>query len=209
MRNAPQQARRSALILASFAAIITLLLAGTWLATRQRVEANHAAMRAALLAQALPAALFDNDLAASAQPLPEAAAQYLNARPAAQVYLARKAGQPSGMVFEAAAPNGYGGRIELLVGIAADGKVQGVRVLGHKETPGLGDYIDLAVSDWARQFTGRDSKADNSAWRVKKDGGELDYVSGATISARAVAAAVGRVAAYYRDHRQALLQGTS
>ena len=208
MRSARQQARRSALILASFAAIITLLLAGTWLLTRQQVEANHAAMRTALLAQALPAALFDNDLAASAQPLPPAAAQYLNARPAANVYLARKAGVPSGVVFEAAAANGYGGRIELLVGMAADGKVQGVRVLSHKETPGLGDYIDLSVSNWARQFSGRDSKADNAVWRVKKDAGELDYVSGATISARAVAAAVGRVAAYYRDHRQTLLQGT-
>lgn len=207
MRNAPQQARRSALILASFAAVITLLLAGTWLATRAQVEANQNAARAALLAQALPADLFDNDLAASRQPLPEAAAWLLNGRAAANIYRASKVGQPSGVVFEAAAPNGYGGRIELLVGIAADGKLQGVRVVNHKETPGLGDYIDLSVSSWARQFIGRDSDTQRS-WQVRKDGGDLDYVSGATISARAVAAAVGRVADYFRDHRSALLQGT-
>ncbi|MFC3533585.1 electron transport complex subunit RsxG [Vogesella facilis] len=207
MRSAPRQARRSALTLAAFAATVTLLLAGTWLATRARVEANQNAARAMLLAQALPAELFDNDLAASRQPLPEAAALYLNGRPAANLYLARKAGQPSGVVFEAAAPNGYGGRIELLVGIAADGKLQGVRVLAHKETPGLGDYIDLSVSDWARQFSGRSSAAPAPGWQLKKDGGALDYVSGATISARAVAAAVGRVAGYFRDHRQQLLQG--
>lgn len=207
MRSAPQQARRSALILASFAAVITLLLAGTWLATRARVEANQNAARAALLAQALPADLFDNNLAASRQPLPEAAAWLLNGRAAANVYRASKAGQPSGVVFEAAAANGYGGRIELLVGIAADGKLQGVRVVNHKETPGLGDYIDLSVSSWARQFVGRDSDTQRS-WQVRKDGGDIDYVSGATISARAVAAAVGRVADYFRDHRSALLQGT-
>ncbi|MEQ6289438.1 electron transport complex subunit RsxG [Vogesella sp. GCM10023246] len=207
MRSASHQARRSALILACFAAIITLLLAGTWLATRARVEANQNAARAALLAQALPAGLFDNDLTASRQPLPEAAAWLLNGHAAANVYRASKAGQPSGVVFEAAAPNGYGGRIELLVGIAADGKLQGVRVVNHKETPGLGDYIDLSVSSWARQFVGRDSDTQRS-WQVRKDGGDLDYVSGATISARAVAATVGRVADYFRDHRSALLQGT-
>ncbi|WP_174875628.1 RnfABCDGE type electron transport complex subunit G [Vogesella oryzae] len=206
MRSAPRQARRSALILASFAAAITLLLAGTWLATRAQVAANQSAARAALLTQALPAALFDNDLAASRQPLPEAAAWLLNGRAAANVYRASKAGRPSGVVFEAAAPNGYGGRIDLLIGIAADGKLQGVRVVGHKETPGLGDYIDQSVSSWARQFSGRDT-ASHRDWKVKKDGGDIDYVSGATISARAVAAAVGRVSGYFRDHRAALLQG--
>ena len=204
MRNAAAQARRSALTLAAFAATATLLLAGTWLATHQQVAANEAATRAALLAQALPADSFDNNLATSAVPLPAAIAQQLAQRDAANVYLARRNGQLSGVVLEAAAPNGYGGRIELLVGIARDGTVQGVRVVSHRETPGLGDYIDLAVSPWARQFAGKPA---TSRWAVKKDGGDTDYVSGATISARAVSAAVARCSDYYRTAQARLLQG--
>lgn len=204
MRKAATQARRSALTLAAFAATATLLLAGTWLATHQQVAANEAATRAALLAQALPAGSFDNDLAASALPLPRSVAQQLVQRDAAKVYLARQHGQLSGVVLEAAAPNGYGGRIELLVGIARDGTVQGVRVVSHRETPGLGDYIDLAVSPWARQFAGKPA---DSRWAVKKDGGDTDYISGATISARAVSAAVARCSDYYRSAQARLLQG--
>lgn len=204
MRKAAAQARRSALTLAAFAATATLLLAGTWLATHQQVAANEAATRAALLAQALPAGSFDNNLATSAVPLPPAIAQQLAQRDAANVYLARRNGQLSGVVLEAAAPNGYGGRIELLVGIARDGTVQGVRVVSHRETPGLGDYIDLAVSPWAQQFAGKPA---TSRWAVKKDGGDIDYVSGATISARAVSAAVARCSDYYRTAQTRLLQG--
>jgi len=204
MRKAAAQARRSALTLAAFAATATLLLAGTWLATHQQVAANEAATRAALLAQALPAGSFDNKLAASAVALPPAIAQQLAQRDAANVYLARLNGQLSGIVLEAAAPNGYGGRIELLVGIARDGTVQGVRVVSHRETPGLGDYIDLAVSPWAQQFAGKPA---TSRWAVKKDGGDIDYVSGATISARAVSAAVARCSDYYRTAQTRLLQG--
>ncbi|KZE25929.1 electron transport complex protein RnfG [Crenobacter luteus] len=199
MKHTPQaQAMRSALTLLAFAVVATAVLGTTWALTADQIAANEAAARAALLSQALPPGSFDNDLVADARPLPARDAAMLG-RDTARVYPARLAGRLSGRVFEAAAPNGYGGRIELLVGVDAAGAVTGVRVVSHKETPGLGDYIDSAKSAWSAQFAGV-ADAPGMAWAVKKDGGRFDAPAGATISARAVAAAVGRVARYAREH---------
>jgi electron transport complex protein RnfG len=109
------------------------------------------------------------------------------------------------VVLEAAAADGYSGEIKLLVGILADGRLGGVRVIAHKETPGLGDYIDIARSEWIRQFDGKaldDPPADG--WKVRKDGGRFDYMAGATITPRAIVRAVRRVLEYHADHRAAL-----
>ncbi|HEY5791334.1 MAG TPA: RnfABCDGE type electron transport complex subunit G, partial [Gammaproteobacteria bacterium] len=103
------------------------------------------------------------------------------------------------------APDGYSGAIRMLVGIRADGRVAGVRVISHKETPGLGDKIEPGKSDWSRSFVGRALGNPGSAsWRVRKDGGVFDQFTGATITPRAVVAAVHRALLYYRDHREAL-----
>jgi electron transport complex protein RnfG len=113
------------------------------------------------------------------------------------------------VVLEAVAPDGYSGEIRLLVGIHADGRVAGVRVTAHRETPGLGDYIDPARGPWIRQFDGR-SLADPlpDGWRVKKDGGRFDYLAGATITPRAVVKAVRRSLEYFAAHRDELLAPT-
>jgi len=193
MQSAWQRARGSAIRLALFALVCALLLAATEALTRDTLRANAEASRRAVLAQVLPAGAFDNDLLADAQPLDPASTTRLGLKPPAVLYRATQAGQPSGWVVEVVAPNGYAGPIRLLVGMQADGRVSGVRVLEHRETPGLGDYIDAARSPWSQQFIGQ-REAPGQRWQVKKDGGQFDAMAGATISARAVTAAVGRAA---------------
>ena len=110
------------------------------------------------------------------------------------------------MIVPATAPDGYGGAIELIVGINADGTVAGVRVVAHKETPGLGDKIDARKSRWIDAFAGR-SLADPAPaqWAVQKDGGVFDQFTGATITPRAVTAAVKRTLQFFEANREALL----
>jgi electron transport complex protein RnfG len=104
---------------------------------------------------------------------------------------------PVAVVLEATAPDGYSGQIKLLIGITAAGKLSGVRVVSHKETPGLGDYIELAKSKWILLFDGKSLTAPNDGgWKVKKDGGQFDYMAGATITPRAVIKAVHHALQY-------------
>jgi electron transport complex protein RnfG len=111
--------------------------------------------------------------------------------------------------MEADAPDGYGGDIKLLVAIRSDGEIAGVRVLADHETPGLGDYIEIAKSDWIKIFDGTSlARYAPRDWRVKKDGGKFDYETGATISPRAVVKAVHKALEYFRQHR-AMLLGTA
>lgn len=107
------------------------------------------------------------------------------------VYRLRKKGQPVGIIFPVTAPDGYSGDINLLVGVYADGRIAGVRVLEHRETPGLGDKIDLKKSHWILSFNGLNLQDDNvNRWAVKKDHGMFDQFTGATITPRAVVKAV-------------------
>jgi electron transport complex protein RnfG len=187
---------RSALIMLAFSLGFTALMAGTYQMTRNIVLKNEEAAKTALIAQVLPVGSFDNDLNRDAHAQPDK-------DDGSQFYLARKAGQITAAVFEATAPDGYAGKIALLVGVDADGKVLGVRVVTHKETPGLGDYIDIAKSAWIKGFDGKSMTAPTpERWRVKKDGGDFDYTAGATISPRAVVKAVKLTLEYAAAHRQ-------
>jgi Na+-translocating ferredoxin:NAD+ oxidoreductase subunit G len=108
-------------------------------------------------------------------------------------------------VLDVVAPDGYAGPIHLLVAIAADGSVLGVRVTAHKETPGLGDPIDVRKSDWITRFTGRSlANPASDRWAVKRDGGDFDQFASATITPRAVIAAVERTLQLVRRHGDAL-----
>ena len=121
-------------------------------------------------------------------------------------YLALKGGEPSALILPVTAPDGYSGAIHLLVGIFADGRLAGVRVLSHKETPGLGDKIELAKSDWVRSFEGKSlSDPGEDRWAVKKDRGDFDQFAGATITPRAVVKAVHGALRYFDTHRAQLL----
>ena len=114
-----------------------------------------------------------------------------------RIYRALLNDQLSALAIEGSAPDGYSGNIDFVVGVDANMQVLGVRVLDHRETPGLGDKIELAVSQWILTFNGRKYTPDNTAlWSVKKDGGEFDQFTGATITPRALVKAVARVIAH-------------
>lgn len=210
MKTLAKSSARGALTLLAFSLVFTALMAGTYMFTRDRVTANEKAARIALLAQVLPAGSFDNDLAASAAPYPAADGGKLGNGADAHFYRAQKSGKTVAVVLETLAPDGYAGPIKLLVGIDPAGMVLGVRVIAHKETPGLGDYIDAAKSAWINVFAGKSlQNPPDGRWKVRKDGGDFDYIAGATISPRAVVKAVHQALAVVAANRAAYFGGAA
>jgi electron transport complex protein RnfG len=116
-------------------------------------------------------------------------------------YRGRQAAELSGVAFQVVAPDGYSGNIAVMVGVDPEGTVDGIEILNHNETPGLGDKITLPV--FKDIFAGKNLQ--NADWRVKKDGGEFDQITGATISPRAVVGAVRRGLEFYHEHRDEIL----
>ncbi len=163
--------------------------------------------RAALslrLAAVLPQG-YDNDPASEQRILPPD--PLLGGKGPVTLYVARKAGRVHGLAFAVVAPKGYSGDIHLLVGLDRQGRVSGVRVLAHKETPGLGDLIEPEKSPWIHGFHGKSLEQPGlQGWAVKKDGGVFDQFTGATITPRAVVSAVRDVLIYFAAHRAELLQ---
>jgi len=121
------------------------------------------------------------------------------------VYRGRLNGELSGLAFKVTAPDGYGGNIDIMVGLRPDGTVQGIEILTHSETPGLGDKIKTEA--FRGQFAGHNLA--NSDWRVRKDGGDFDQLTGATISPRAVVGAVRTGLEFYRDNQQVIIRSES
>lgn len=118
---------------------------------------------------------------------------------------ARQGGRVEALLLEAVAPDGYNGDIRLLVGVDARGRVIGVRVVEHRETPGLGDPIEIARGPWITGFDGRSlNDPSEDAWRVRRDGGAFDQLAGATITPRAVVGAVRRALQFVETHGEAL-----
>jgi electron transport complex protein RnfG len=125
-------------------------------------------------------------------------------------YRARRGEQPVAVILRFAAVNGYNGPIHLLAGIEADGSLAGVRVTSHRETPGLGDAIEVERNDWIRSFDGRSLRSPGpEGWNVSRDGGAFDQFTGATITPRAVVGAVRLALEYYEGNRQALFDAAS
>ena len=190
-------------IMIGFTVLGTLVLASAFFATRAPIEESERQARLELFQQVLPAALHDNDLLKDTAIV--AAGGELGNRDETLAYRARLAGQPTAVILEATAPDGYSGDIKLLVAVRTDGSIAGVRVVAHKETPGLGDYVDIAHGDWIKNFDGQSlAKTSDDAWRVKKDGGSFDYMAGATITPRAVVKAVHKTLKYFEAHRDEL-----
>ena len=113
---------------------------------------------------------------------------------------------PVAIAIEAIAPDGYNGEIKLIVGVNNHGEILGVRTLSHQETPGLGDKIDLRKSDWVTHFSGKLFKDNTNMWKVKKDGGQFDQFTGATITPRTYVKAIANALTFVEQHRQALYQ---
>lgn len=199
---------RTAGIMLAFTLAFTALMAGTYKATEPLVAASLLAEKLRLIGEVLPNGIYDNDLVTDAITLPPQKSLGLDDE--TRLWRARKGGAPVALVLEAAAPDGYSGRIGLIVAVGADGRLIAVRVTTHKETPGLGDYINPRkdrnkARPWITQFNnlGFDS-VPRQKWRVKKDGGRFDQMSGATISARAVTNASGRALAWAVEHQDKL-----
>jgi electron transport complex protein RnfG len=199
---------RTAAIMLAFTVVFTALMAGVYVVTAPLVAASAQREKLALIGEVLPSALYDNALLDDwVEVLP---VKDLGVSDAARLYRARKNGEPAALVVEAAAADGYSGRIGLLLAVKATGELLAVRVTEHRETPGLGDYIDPKkdknkAQPWITQFSnlGIDSVT-REQWRVKKDGGRFDQRAGATISARAVTNASGRALAWTLKHRNKL-----
>ena len=205
--SAAGMAVRTAVILLIFVVAFTSLLAAAFLWTRPAIEAAAAEEKMKLIGEVLPRELYDNDVLKDSRQLAPSAVLGLDE--ASTAYLARKGGEVTALVFEAVAPDGYSGKIRLLLGVSADGTLLGVRVIQHKETPGLGDYIEPKKDrnkerPWIRQFDGLSLAAvADRDWRVRKDGGRFDSVAGATVTPRAVIKAVHKALQYVAEnHRQ-------
>ncbi|MDD2744606.1 MAG: electron transport complex subunit RsxG [Rhodocyclaceae bacterium] len=210
--SAPSMAIRTAAILLVFVAFFTGLLSAAYLWTKPAIEASTAAEKMKLVSEVLPGSEYDNQLLEDTLPLP--ATKELGLAEASIVYRARKNGEPVAVVFEAVAPDGYAGKIKLLIALRSSGQVAGVRVITHKETPGLGDYIEPKkdknkVRPWITQFIGMSlAEVTDKDWKVKKDGGRLDFHAGATVTPRAVSKAVLKAVHWGTANRDLLFAPT-
>lgn len=193
----------SAFILAVLAAVCTAIVATTYRGTAERIAANAQAHLEQSLAPVLAGLDYDGKLSESTLviPLPHE----LPGSEAITVYRVYADNKPVAALFVVTARDGFAGPIKLLVGISAAGTITGVRVLEHRETPGLGDLIDSSRSDWVLQFNGRslqDPKA--PGWLIRRDGGEFDQLTGASITPRAVIKAIRDTLLYFDSHRDAV-----
>ena len=195
----------TALNLLFFALIGTALLAITYQLTHDPIARSEEKEKLKLVTQIVPAGSFDNDIIKDTAQLP--ADELLGNDDTTVVYRGRLKGQPSIAVLQVIAPDGYSGKISLIISIRSDGKIGGVRVISDKETPGLGDYIEIAKSKWITGFDGESlDNPQDSDWKVKKDGGSFDYMAGATITPRAVVKAVHKALQYFALHRDELFK---
>ena len=172
------------LILFAFCLGFGLLLAITDEITVDDIAARAIEDKQNALSQVLPDAIHDNNPVTDTLTMKNADSKEII------IYRARKNNRVTAVAYEIFG-TGYAGEIRLLMGIDADGKLLGVRVLAHKETPGLGDKIEAKKTSWIERFTGLSlGKPPLERWKVKKDGGDFDQFAGATITPRGVLAAI-------------------
>ena len=200
---------KNSLLLFLFALVTAGILATTYLGTRGAIAtAERRAAEKALL-EIIPAERIDNDLLLDIQPLSQAARAQLNISDNSAIHIARKDNRVIAVIVPAVAPDGYSGDIKLIAGVNRDGTLAGVRVLDHRETPGLGDKIDLKKSDWITTFTGLSlTNPEPARWQVKKKGGAFDQFTGATVTPQAVVRQVKNLLEFV-DNNQALLFSTA
>ena len=185
-------------VLGVFAVIGATLVGVSHVATADRIAQNHREMLLRQMNAVLPPSEYDNTLLQDYIDIQ--APQFLGAD-RTRVYRARRQGQPVALILSPVVARGYSGDINLLVGIRKDGRLAGVRVLSHKETPGLGDKIDVQKSPWILGFAGQSlENPREEQWKVRRDGGVFDQFTGATITPRNVVAAVKGALVYYRSH---------
>ena len=192
------------IILSAFAMVTSGLIALTFFGTQEQIAQQQQQKLQGILNDIIEPGTYNNAIANNCVLM--RSAEYLGSQEAQHIYRAYYDEQPVALAIETTAPDGYSGKIQLVVGLHNDDKgdvvISGVRVLEHKETPGLGDKIDLRVSDWVLSFAQKIFNTDSAPrFAVKKDGGQFDQFTGATISPRAVVNAVKRSALFYQQHK--------
>lgn len=189
-----------AAVLGAFCTGFGALVALTDLVTSDPIAERALEDKLNSLAQVIPPGLHDNNLVKDAITLPGAHGKPLT------VYRATKGGKVTGVAYEIFG-SGYAGEMRLMLGVDAEGRVLGVRATAHKETPGLGDKIDPAKSDWINRFSGLSLGAPpKDKWKVKKDGGQFDQFSGATITPRGVVGAVREGLEFFASHKTQMVE---
>jgi electron transport complex protein RnfG len=200
-----QSISKNSFILAAFAVITAGALALTNLGTQDRIAAAERAAQQRALFEIIPLQDHDNDLLNDTVPVPDSAWEPLGAGAESKIYRARRGSEITALIVPATAHDGYSGDISMIVGVKRDGSIAGVRVLLHKETPGLGDKIELKKHQWILNFNGKTLAVPViEEWKVKKDGGIFDQFAGATITPRAVVGQVKRVLEFVATNQQSL-----
>jgi len=195
----------SAVLLGAFAVLGTTMVAVTFDQTKEQIQQNQKLATLKSLHQLVPPARHDNDIFNDTISISNL--ELLGSKQAVTIYRARKQNKPVAAILTAIAPDGYTGKISLLVAINHSGELAGVRVIKHKETPGLGDAIEIEKSDWILQF--KSKSLNNPApknWKVKKDGGEFDQFTGATVTPRAIVKAVHKALLFYQQQGDTLFK---
>jgi electron transport complex protein RnfG len=195
----------SGLFLCLFAIAGTTFVAVTENLAREQIVENERRVLLRNLHALLPEDKLDNNIVADT--LRIQASELLGTDEPSLVYRARYQGDPVAAIFNSIAPNGYSGKIHLLVGVYFDGSIAGVRALKHSETPGLGDAIEIRKSDWVLDFDGKSlGNPPRAQWLVKRDKGVYDQFTGATITPRAIVQAVKNTLLYYEQNAGELFQ---
>jgi electron transport complex protein RnfG len=193
---------RTVLVVTLCAGLAALLIGLLEQATRERIRDNRFEHAMRQVSEVLPGVSYDNDPATDSRIITDPGLP--GGADGLPVYFARTGTEISAAVFTVVASDGYVGPIRLLIGIDRDGRILRVRVNEHRETPGLGDGIEVQRSDWIGQFDQRDT-GQLPALRLRRDGGELDQLTGATVTSRAVAAAVANTLQWYAENGATLL----
>lgn len=195
----------SGIILGLFAVVGTGIVGITHSVTKETIQANEELALQRQLNQILPEDQYDNKLVNSTLTLQ--ADNRLGQSEASIVYIAKQQDSISAMIFNVIAPKGYSGEIKMLVGVNMDASLAGVRIVSHKETPGLGDAIETSRSNWVLNFNGKSlQQPQERNWKVRRDGGDFDQFTGATITPRAVVQAVHLCLVYFDRHKLELIE---
>lgn len=197
----------NSVLLGVFALVTAGVLATTKFATNDRIAASERAAAQKALLQIVPLDRHSNDMLVDTYPIAEKYWAELGLKKGGNINIARDKDEIVAAIIPAIAPDGYSGNIGMMVGVNIDGTLAGVRIITHKETPGLGDKVDLKKSDWVLSFNGKSLLYPQpDQWAVKKDGGEFDAFTGATITPRAVVGAVKRTLEFFEKIKPILLQ---
>ena len=194
--------------LAVIAAVCTALVAAIYQGTKERIVANEQAWLEQSLQPALAGVFFEGSVTESKLIIP--APHELPGRSDVLVYRVYAEDEPVAALFAVTAPDGYAGPISVLVGVAYDGTVTGVRILEHRETPGLGDRIESSRSNFVFQFDGRSlGNPDEKGWAIERDGGQFDQLTGASVTPRAVINAIRQTLLYFDANRDDIFSAPS